>query len=301
MEKFNDYILDRITISSLIENDDYSVNTKKTYYDLLKLFKNFIKQDFVPVSSCDEIKAYIKKFVEEKKKMNRKYSYLKSITKLLSKLFLQDCPFKMPKKNRSDANADEKLPETLSLSDVKKIIEFCENEIAQQNYLAGLMFIQTVTGMRFDELWHFQAKNLKELINDNVTKIISSKSITSRFTPIPKEVVTTLNKIWNNFYLLSNPESYIARSNPNRDSFKRKFNNYCIDTSLRLFGLERERCFTSHSLRRAYAQSVYQKTKDLPLVMNLMGHKNIVTTSRYLRLDRDTLKAKVNGLYENVV
>ena len=41
---------------------------------------------------------------------------------------------------------------------------------------------------------------------------------------------------------------------------------------------------TPHELRRFYAREVYNKTKDIYLVKDLLGHASIKTTMEYLKI-----------------
>ena len=51
----------------------------------------------------------------------------------------------------------------------------------------------------------------------------------------------------------------------------------------------------THTLRKSFAQRVYQQTADIYMVQELLGHQNVQTTQRYLGVDyvkaRDALEA----------
>ena len=38
----------------------------------------------------------------------------------------------------------------------------------------------------------------------------------------------------------------------------------------------------THSLRKSYAQRLYEQTNDIYAVQEMLGHKSVVTTQRYL-------------------
>lgn len=48
----------------------------------------------------------------------------------------------------------------------------------------------------------------------------------------------------------------------------------------------------SHSLRKASAHNLFERSKDLRLVQTLLKHKNIATTSRYLGLEEQEALSK---------
>ena len=51
----------------------------------------------------------------------------------------------------------------------------------------------------------------------------------------------------------------------------------------------------THTLRKSFAQRVYQQTADIYMVQELLGHQNVQTTQRYLGVDyvkaRDAVEA----------
>jgi integrase len=54
--------------------------------------------------------------------------------------------------------------------------------------------------------------------------------------------------------------------------------------------------FTAHSLRHYFATTIYQGSKDLQAVQQLLGHSSLATTERYLHGDDEALKSAVFGL-----
>ena len=53
--------------------------------------------------------------------------------------------------------------------------------------------------------------------------------------------------------------------------------------------------WTLHGLRHRVATTVYQQTKDLIVVQQLLGHASVATTQRYLAFTSDALRAAVNA------
>ena len=52
----------------------------------------------------------------------------------------------------------------------------------------------------------------------------------------------------------------------------------------------------THSLRKSFAQRVYEQSGDIFLVQELLGHKNVSTTQRYLGVNYADAKAAVEGM-----
>ena len=49
----------------------------------------------------------------------------------------------------------------------------------------------------------------------------------------------------------------------------------------------------THSLRKSFAQRLYDKTGDIYMVQELLGHRNISTTQKYLGVNYADAKAAV--------
>ena len=52
----------------------------------------------------------------------------------------------------------------------------------------------------------------------------------------------------------------------------------------------------THSLRKSFAQRLYDKTGDIYLVQELLGHRNISTTQKYLSVNYADAKAAVESI-----
>ena len=52
----------------------------------------------------------------------------------------------------------------------------------------------------------------------------------------------------------------------------------------------------THSLRKSFAQRLYDKTGDIYLVQELLGHRNISTTQKYLGVNYADAKAAVEAI-----
>ena len=52
----------------------------------------------------------------------------------------------------------------------------------------------------------------------------------------------------------------------------------------------------THSLRKSFAQRVYNKSGDIYLVQELLGHRNISTTQKYLGVNYADARAAVEAI-----
>ena len=52
----------------------------------------------------------------------------------------------------------------------------------------------------------------------------------------------------------------------------------------------------THSLRKSFAQRVYEQSGDIYLVQELLGHKNVATTQKYLGVNYADARKAVEGM-----
>lgn len=58
---------------------------------------------------------------------------------------------------------------------------------------------------------------------------------------------------------------------------------------------------SAHDLRHHFAASLYEKKGKLTLVQKALGHRSIVTTSRYAQASSQELREAIEGLYDDVM
>lgn len=56
------------------------------------------------------------------------------------------------------------------------------------------------------------------------------------------------------------------------------------------------RAVSSHDLRSTFATAVWEKTRDMRVVQELLGHASMATSEGYVGIRRDSMRAAVNGL-----
>ena len=52
----------------------------------------------------------------------------------------------------------------------------------------------------------------------------------------------------------------------------------------------------THSLRKSFAQRVYEESGDIYLVQELLGHRNIATTQKYIGMNYATARETVEAM-----
>ena len=52
----------------------------------------------------------------------------------------------------------------------------------------------------------------------------------------------------------------------------------------------------THSLRKSFAQRAYEESGDIYLVQDLLGHRNVATTQKYIGVNYATARQTVEGM-----
>ncbi|MNI54981.1 site-specific tyrosine recombinase XerC [compost metagenome] len=50
----------------------------------------------------------------------------------------------------------------------------------------------------------------------------------------------------------------------------------------------------THTLRKTFGYHMYQKTKDITLIQNMLNHSDKSITMRYIGMDQDTMNAAMH-------
>ena len=166
---------------------------------------------------------------------------------------------------------------------IKKILNYFDesNKIETKSKLIFLLIL--TTGIRTSELLNIENKNI-DLVN-NFIKLDFTKNGESRNIYIVDQVkplvVACMNKTR---YLFIDEHNKKMTANALRCIFKRLKDTLNIDI------------LSPHKLRHYYATNIYNKSLDICLVKELLGHKSIMMTQIYLDIDNHDNQAK-NSYY----
>ena len=82
-----------------------------------------------------------------------------------------------------------------------------------------------------------------------------------------------------------------------REQISRSHYNREVNKYIRGFGKVKQRNFTSHSFRKGFITHIWKDTTDLELVRQIIGHKSIATTSKYVQsLSNEEVEEKMENI-----
>ena len=167
----------------------------------------------------------------------------------------------------------------------------------------GLFMIGVSTGGRISELLSLQVADVYQ--NDKpVTDLLFDKSIvkgkqTSRAVPVNVDGRNAIAELvdWHRdrygdidakrpLFPSRNKNGTLALNRQTaHDLLKEAFMNAGLNGKL-----------ATHSLRKSFAQRVYEQSSDIYLVQELLGHKNVATTQKYLGVNYADAREAVEGM-----
>ena len=90
----------------------------------------------------------------------------------------------------------------------------------------------------------------------------------------------------------------LAGKNDNEPVMKWKSNYVRIKLRYIQNKLKLSSPLSPHDFRHLFARKVYAKTKDIYLIKDLLGHRNIQTTMRYLKVTVQSISKRISGLVD---
>ena len=147
--------------------------------------------------------------------------------------------------------------------------------------ITTLFYFMFYTGLRKTDLRTLKRKNF-DLVNRSA-KVYEEKINRERIIRYPERV----KKLLENYFALEAEEDNAFNLNDNSiDHYMEKIKPYMKDKILHC-----------HCFRHSFAVHLLSKGVDLMTVSLLMGHKNIETTLRYLKLNQ----TEINNIYDSKI
>ena len=167
----------------------------------------------------------------------------------------------------------------------------------------GLFLLGVSTGGRISELLSLQIGDVWQN-NTAVTDLLFDKSIVkggevSRAVPVNidgRRAIDSLIEWHREQYQNTEPDRplFPSRQKSGTVAMHRQTAHDILKTAFTAAGLNGK--LATHSLRKSFAQRVYEQSGDIFLVQELLGHKNVSTTQRYLGVNYASAREAVEGM-----
>ena len=167
----------------------------------------------------------------------------------------------------------------------------------------GLFMIGVSTGGRISELLSLRVGDVYQN-RKPVSDLLYSKSIVkggevSRSVPVNADGRKAIDEIvnWHRRHygsIASTRPLFPSRHKSGTVPLHRQTAHAILKNAFMEAGLNGK--LATHSLRKSFAQRLYDKTGDIYLVQELLGHRNISTTQKYLGVNYADAKAAVEAI-----
>ena len=270
----------------LILEKGSSKNTAAGYERDLKLFFIGIGKDVSEIVE-EDIYEYIDKISKDLKRNSvlRKISSIRTFYKFcyLNKMTKED-PTNMIK----SLKREKRLPEVLSMKEVKMIIDNCSHspEGIRDKLILKLLI---ATGARVSEILNLKIKDVENQDYEFI-KVLGKGS---KYRIIP--VYDSLEDEIKEYLAISRPKLKGADENfklfpgIRRENFWKKLKKIAKDAGV-------EKNVYPHIFRHSVATVLLSNGADIRIVQEILGHSNIATTEVYTHVEKSELKNIYNKI-----
>lgn len=180
-----------------------------------------------------------------------------------------------------------KLPDTLSVSEVKKLLEAPNTATSRGMRDAAMIELLYAAGLRVSELIHLDVNDIN--LDAGFVRVFG-KGSKERVVPMGQYAIDKLTIYLTTarpqlLKLYTSRTLFVARAgNPmTRQGFWKLLNKYTL-----LAGLEGK--ISPHTLRHSFATHLIEGGADLRVVQVMLGHADITTTQIYTHITGDHLR-----------
>lgn len=282
----NEYVLD--FLNYLLIDKKYSINTKNSYANDLKLFFEYIKKDPTSIKKSD-----ILKFLEHQKNFENERTCAHNLTVLRSfykYLEMEDVIKQNPSNDIELPKLKKSLPKVLNLEEVDRLLDIKLNDKYDYRNKAMLEVMYS-SGLRVSELINLKLSNLSM---ENCSLIVIGKGNKERILPLGDYAYNYL-KIYLDEYrylLLNNKQSDYIFLSSRGDKMSRQAFFKIMKKLLKEKNINVE--FSPHTLRHSFATHMLENGADLRSIQELLGHLNISTTQIYTNISNKFIEKNYN-------
>ena len=172
----------------------------------------------------------------------------------------------------------------------KKLIQAAEGPTYIHVRTRIALCILAVTGIRINELLPLKVNQLQTLIKENWIAIDRSKRGPSNhkafLTKEGKKIINDRQKDFKFIFLMKEPDSYLFTAESNHSKqLGRVIITKDVNKIMRQVSeqLPDKPNITSHSFRIGYITQLWKDSKDIEFVKQIIGHRNLDTTSAYIK------------------
>lgn len=273
----------------------FSPRTIEAYKHDLNKFVGFLEatnKTHIKAVSRDDIR----KFISQCAQTNRAVTYTRKLSSIKSffKYLIRNDVLKInPAADIETPKLPQKEPSYLTQEEYQKLL-LTVRQTADPYYLARDLAIVTTflgTGVRLSELVGLTLNSVNLQPSQESIRV-QGKGNKERIVPLNEEVVAVLRK-----YIKGRPEvetNHLFVSRLSRELCTGSV-YHLIKRYLKETGIKKEKVGV-HTLRHTFGAALLNSGANLVVIQELLGHKNLETTRRYLHINNIDLRNAVEKL-----
>ncbi len=272
-----------------------SENSLEAYvHDVRKLveFLEFKKYDLSPKEiELKHLQEFLKWITELGMSAHSQARIISGLKGFYKYLLLENILNTDPTALLSAPKLGRKLPDTLSVEDINKIIEAIDLSSPTGQRNKSMLETLYSCGLRVSELVNLKISNL--YFNDEFIKVIG-KGDKERFVPIGSVAIKQINiykdEIRCHVKIKKDQEDYLFLNKNGA-----KLTRVMVFTIIKqlAFKIQLKKQISPHTFRHSFATHLIEGGADLRAVQEMLGHESITTTEIYTHLDRDYLRQAI--------
>lgn len=241
-----------------------SNSTRENYKSQIRCFLDHFKNEIEPKSiSNDKIKLWLLDAKTINSRKHRINSFYKITVDMPSKI--QKIPY--PK-------AEKKLPIILSIEEIQKMFDVCENK--KHKVILSLLYS---CGLRVSELLNLKWNHIDR--NRMIINIISGKGKKDRQVMLDCKLIPLLIDYWREY----KSKEYVLNG-----QFDIQYSQQSVLQVVKQLakkaGIDNKRVYT-HLLRHCSFTHLVENGTDINLIQRLAGHSSVKTTGLYLHISHN--------------
>ena len=187
----------------------------------------------------------------------------------------------------------------LSNDEIRKVAECFDGTFGARN--RGLFVLGVSTGGRISELLSLKVsdvwqngKPISDLLFDR--SVVKGGEV-SRAVPVNadgRQAIADLIRWHRDHYAKVEKDRPLFPSRQGDGAMNRRTAHAVLKTAFEAAGLNGK--LATHSMRKSFAQRLYDRTGDIFAVQEVLGHKNVATTQAYLGVNYASLREAVEAI-----
>ncbi|MEX0932903.1 MAG: site-specific tyrosine recombinase/integron integrase [Candidatus Pacearchaeota archaeon] len=243
---------------------NYSKETIKSYLFQVRKYLRYSENKGINPKSA---KSFLIKKLSKENPASVGHN-LFAIKYFFKEILHQELNIPNPKRNKT-------IPEILSISEVKSLIETTSN--IKHRLIIKILY---GCGLRVNELINLNREDIN--FKENLIKVNLGKGKKDRFVKLPSSIKEELES-----YLKLNNSRSLFPSNHNGKLTKKTIAKIVQTSSKRA---EIKKRVYPHLLRHSFATHLLEQGTDLRIIQKLLGHSDIKTTQIYTQISQASIK-----------